>query len=1001
MAFLAEAFGSWIIGELASVTRKRLSGWLLGSEQERALRAASRAAIIQTAGELRPGGSVEGIENVARVVDAVFQVPAPAASFDEHATMLQALQAAIATHVAVLGDASLTGTGRSSAQVLDVTVEQITEGLTRNVVWEILKRGLAGGALTPLADQLNHDLSHLQMSHATGMLGQVLEELSRLRAQRTTSKHEVAQETKVSGKGTAYALGMGQLTANNDYRTHHTDRRLSPGGPETGLVEGSLDPPVWLLPERIRGRTELLTSLLPLVEQPHGVHVLAGLGGCGKSTIALAIAHAALKRKLVTFWITVSDVVSLHTAMMSLAARCSASEQDLADLATGRRFGPDIVWGRLISLATPWLIVFDGADSPELLAGGGDSPASGVGWVRHCDQGTILITTRWKDPAAWGRFAMLHEVGPLPTDDGALMLLDEAGVAAGSLQQARRLAERLNGIPVALRWSGRYLADPLAATHTFDGYHRALEERFADVMDIPGDARGRRDTVRQTWEISLDFLVGERQMPEARALMQMLSCLAAQPLPQSLLHPAGLRGLPAFPASAQLTEARLRRILAGLRSLGLIDAQGETLLTHQLVLDAVAANLHGTQAEPDIWRSTIMLVAGAIGKRDASSSDQWPWWRVVIPHVRAMLNKAPILDETTEALVADIAYGAGEYLHASGLHREAEAIAVQFRDRARITLGEEHPSVLRLGYLRARALTHLARWAEAKQEFYDVVQAQSRLLGPEDPNVLSTRNDLGFMLRMSGNIDDGEREYREVYEIKRRVLGEENPSTLTTHSNLAMVLLFKGDLRSAEAELREILAIRRRVLGDNDSGTLRTRHHIARLLREQGRLDEAEEEFRQLLRLRSEALGAEHNETLLTRGGLARVMHAKRDLDYAQREFEAIREVRERLWGAVDRRTLDTRRSIARVMRDRGYLNEAAIELEAVWETQRRVLGEAHFDTLRTRHDLAGVLADQGRLAEAINHLVYVYQMRAQLLGKDHPETQATHASLRGYQGTP
>jgi hypothetical protein len=177
---MADAFGSWLLEQFADATRRRLGKWLLGSEQERAVRAAGQAAIVRAARELRPEASDEDVENIGRILDQVFQVRVPTVPLDEHATMLQSLQAGMVAQLAVLGDSTLTGTRQSSAQVLGLPVERIIEVVTRCAIQEVLVRGTSGGALTPLADQLNHDLTHLQGQHATGLLERVVAELGQL-----------------------------------------------------------------------------------------------------------------------------------------------------------------------------------------------------------------------------------------------------------------------------------------------------------------------------------------------------------------------------------------------------------------------------------------------------------------------------------------------------------------------------------------------------------------------------------------------------------------------------------------------------------------------------------------------------------------------------------------------------------------------------------------------------------------------------------------------------
>jgi hypothetical protein len=143
MTFVAEAFGGWLVGQVADATRKGLADRLLGSDQERALQKAATAAIKVTAQQFRPGSAIGedalGADHLARVIDHVFRTtPMTAESFAGRATLLQGLQIGVAAHLAVLGDSEITGTGESSSEVLGVPVPAVVETLTRKLLQEIM-----------------------------------------------------------------------------------------------------------------------------------------------------------------------------------------------------------------------------------------------------------------------------------------------------------------------------------------------------------------------------------------------------------------------------------------------------------------------------------------------------------------------------------------------------------------------------------------------------------------------------------------------------------------------------------------------------------------------------------------------------------------------------------------------------------------------------------------------------------------------------------------------
>lgn len=76
MVFVADDLGAWLVGALADAGRRKLATFVLGSDQERALRSAATAAVRLTAGELCPGDP-ERAEHVSRVISQVFSEAMP------------------------------------------------------------------------------------------------------------------------------------------------------------------------------------------------------------------------------------------------------------------------------------------------------------------------------------------------------------------------------------------------------------------------------------------------------------------------------------------------------------------------------------------------------------------------------------------------------------------------------------------------------------------------------------------------------------------------------------------------------------------------------------------------------------------------------------------------------------------------------------------------------------------------------------------------------------
>lgn len=189
MVFIADDLGAWLIGLMADAGHRRLTSFVLGSEQERALRRAGTAAVQLTAADAVPVGG-ERAETLTIVINELFSGSMPDMQ-DGQETLLEGMQAGIANVLAPLDDPALTATGQSSADMLGVSATVLAEKLASNLTREILLRGARGGPLTPLANQLSHDATRLQAKRMETMfteLASVVKETLRREATQPTGR---------------------------------------------------------------------------------------------------------------------------------------------------------------------------------------------------------------------------------------------------------------------------------------------------------------------------------------------------------------------------------------------------------------------------------------------------------------------------------------------------------------------------------------------------------------------------------------------------------------------------------------------------------------------------------------------------------------------------------------------------------------------------------------------------------------------------------------------
>jgi tetratricopeptide (TPR) repeat protein len=710
------------------------------------------------------------------------------------------------------------------------------------------------------------------------------------------------------------------------------------------LTTVSVEPPMGSLDVPLRGREALIAEIGASVNrrppQPGAVHVLHGLGGCGKSRVALEVARQAQAAGRAVWWVSVTGPARISAGMREIAGRLGAPATQL-DLAwSGRgRLPTDLVWDLLHASPSPWLLIFDNADDPDLLAPLGGRVADGNGWLRQprTANGLVLVTTRDGNARTWGSWVARHPVRPLPPEAASQVLLDMTGGRAGTAAQARALAVRLGGLPLALCGAGRYLEQVTRvpalpgrpAIRSFDSYREALDRRSADppVGSTAGELAERLGLrlVRESFGPSLDLLAN-RGRSYAITLLRLLACLADAPIPfAALLDPHRLSASPLFPT---LGPDQVQEALDALSDFAFIDATvldgvtdpayANVRVLHPLMRDMARDHDYLRDRRAAFDALVMDLLHGAAAELDPDVPEHWSSWSVLGPQCAGT-----VLDYLTSARPAgrepattrralELVRLTVRYLLAVGLPRQGEI----FLDRCRRAIDAQAVEV-------------------------------------DEQQALALRHERGRTALEQGRLAEAERELREVIAARERLLGAGHPDTLASRHKLARAIMEQHRWDVAEAELRGVLAGEEQVRGPEHPDTLTIRHSLARAMLARGRAAEAERELRAVLDVRRSRSGDDHPETVGIRNSLARALLAQ------DRRPEAERELRTVLAGATPDRyrnrpeLMTVRHTLAQLRRAQGDLAGAAAELRSLVEDRRRILGDTHPDTVEAEAELA------------------------------------------------
>ncbi len=779
------------------------------------------------------------------------------------------------------------------------------------------------------------------------------------------------------------------------------------------LALSSVEAPYGRLPQSVLGRDDILTVLARTVDDPH-IHVLSGMGGVGKTTVALSAAELAKKAGAEVFWIQGGSAAAVTDGMQQAALRAGAPAEHVAHAwEKGGRPAADLVWRQLAELDRPWLLVFDDADDLDALSCPGAALADGTGWVRPpagMSRG-VLVTTRDGNERSWGdQIAIYHRLEVLELEFAG-QILQERAPAAGDAASAKALADRLGSLPLALHLAGTYLAmahgDPLAEAQTFATYSDVLDDSLLFLDDategIHGDLRNEEDRARRTiagtWELSLSLL--ERQGTEhARSLLQLLSCFApTAPLPKALLIPSSIAALPMWPAS--LPPRAIKTAMGGLRRFGLIgvhtDSTEPVCQIHRLVAEVSVAPL---LTEPEVYRkvwdsAADLLVTGTPYMENPRDPASWPAWQGLIPHWQAMLQRFPRWNGTADDRLNGLLIAAGvavSYLHFRGEYAAACELADEALDRA--DSAEAAPWVgVNIRRHRAIAVEEMGDLTAAESELDHLLEECVRQFGEADSTTLTVRYQRARVACQRGKLEEAEREYDEVIRHETRLFGPDAATTLRSRHGRAICIRGMGRLSEAADEGKVVLEGLRAELGEEHPDVLEAQHEFAVSLRDQGENQRAEEVFRQVLELEEGVLGTEHPSTLITRANLAITLILRQELIAAEAEIRVVLDARTRILGSDHPETLDARHNLAIILTQRGELdakNAAAVFTELT-EAQKRQLVDDHPNVLAGRNSRAAALRSLGELVEAESEYRSIFNVATARHGERHSDTLKAH----------
>jgi tetratricopeptide (TPR) repeat protein len=601
--------------------------------------------------------------------------------------------------------------------------------------------------------------------------------------------------------------------------------------------------------------------------------VLLGMGGCGKSQLALEYCHQAEHNRTYSamFWIDATSPITTQQGFTAAAQAMSKPNFSVSDDEGNLQF----VRNTLNSWYGKWLLVFDNYDDPKAF-----NNKDLKEYLPQRGQGSILITSRHEAAKSLGCHIDISAM----SDGEALELLfrrSQVDQNEPNLQEGQNITKRLGYHALAIDQAGAYiLARNLDIKLYLTHYNSRRERVLSEAPELWDYKRKLKDspeaatklTVFTTWELSFDLITGDNAArKDKKHILTLIAFFDGRHLSDVLFESYALEN------SDWMTSCRkdhewdkfdFQDILKELRNLSLLQSlqiteEGASFSLHPLIQDWIKLRA-SIKSRQSYAKEAILILGVSLGYKDVQNMP-FEIRQATLVHIEAVLiNEQEYLDRDhrpTDIRFLDSLHEISFFLNLQGRYRMAEELGRVVLEQRKLLLGDEHHNTLLSMNNLALLLEFQGKYDEAEPIYRQTLALREKVLGKEHPNTLTSMNNLAGLLDSQGKYDEAEPIYRQTLALSEKVLGKEHPDTLSSMNNLAGLLDSQGKYDEAKSMYCQALAGKEKVLGQEHPSTLRSMFNLADLLEQQNSLEEAEALFRRELRGCEIVYGVSHSET--------------------------------------------------------------------------------------------------------------------------------------------
>ncbi|CAN9421266.1 unnamed protein product [Alternaria alternata] len=572
------------------------------------------------------------------------------------------------------------------------------------------------------------------------------------------------------------------------------------------------------------------------------LYLLYGIGGSGKTQIALKFLEGYHHLFAHVFWIDASNSIAIKQSLHYIASeRCVyiPSGQDREESV--------LDWiGRL---TTSWLMIYDNADgNPEMVEK----------FLPNCSRGNVLITSRNPNLRTLVEPLAYCEIEEMEVEDAIELLLKAAylNVSLQSLRQkARKIVSELCCLALAIDQAGTAIGSGICQLDDYLARYAQSRDALLNDTTFKGASRYNR-CVYTTWDISYEDIVRNsldesdqrRQKSNSHAILviRLFAFFHNVQIPEELFSRAAVQigqhraAVHDDQLSKQYMELLqldhhgdwnplpFREAFRVLGSLSLVrsDTSGGPYSMHPLI-----HNWSRNRITPADQHTTIgfgaMLLASSISSTGASQDSRYH--SKISAHVDAIyahLRQLPAQKMQDHEIYRKFA----EVYRENGMFTEQEDLAMTAYNLATTSYGSDHTRYLSSKHQLAIAYRNRGKWQQAELLVIEIISSQKECDLPNYDLIATCKQELAWIYDRQGDWEKAE-------VILRQILLDRDDTRIDTISSLYVEehlaeLLYRQH-RTEGRQLMEAVLIRtQREYGAEHPFTLRVMQKLAVLLKD-------------------------------------------------------------------------------------------------------------------------------------------------------------------------